>query len=145
MQTFRDSDDSLMFLPINICARDFPPYTRRWSNVALMLVHRLLRWPNINPTLCECLDAYWSTYRANIKHLYNVGPTSSTLVQHCTNVIQMFCVYWVLTGLFHCVFQWARMSWYWVCLGDQLQPVLQPLVSTTVITTHLPPGDPIAN
>ena len=25
--------------------------------------------------------------------LYNVGPMSSTLVQHCTNVIQMFCVY----------------------------------------------------
>ena len=27
--------------------------------------------------------------------LYNVGPTSSTLAQHCINVIQMFCVYWV--------------------------------------------------
>ena len=27
-------------------------------------------------------------------HLYNVGPTSSTLVQHCINVIQMFCVDW---------------------------------------------------
>ena len=26
--------------------------------------------------------------------MYNVGPTSSTLVQHCTNVMQMFCVYW---------------------------------------------------
>ena len=31
---------------------------------------------------------------ANTKHLYNVGPTSSTLVQHYTNVIQMFCVHW---------------------------------------------------
>ena len=27
-------------------------------------------------------------------HLYNVGPTSSTLVQHCINVIQMCCVCW---------------------------------------------------
>ena len=26
--------------------------------------------------------------------MYNVGSTSSTLVQHCTNVIQMFRVYW---------------------------------------------------
>ena len=26
--------------------------------------------------------------------LYNVGPTSSLLVQHCKHVIQMFCVYW---------------------------------------------------
>ena len=25
-------------------------------------------------------------------HLYNVGPTSSTLVQHCTNVIEMLCL-----------------------------------------------------
>ena len=31
-------------------------------------------------------------------HLYNVGPTSSTLVQHCTNVIQMFRVCWGVTG-----------------------------------------------
>ena len=39
------------------------------------------------------------TYPANIKtfvnYLYNVGPTYSTLAQHCMNVIQMFCVYWV--------------------------------------------------
>ena len=25
-------------------------------------------------------------------HLYNVGTTSSTLAQHCTNVMPMFCV-----------------------------------------------------
>ena len=31
---------------------------------------------------------------ANTDHLYNVGPTSLTLVQHNTNVIQMFCVNW---------------------------------------------------
>ena len=29
-------------------------------------------------------------FPANTKHLYNVGQTSSTLVQHCTNVIQKF-------------------------------------------------------
>ena len=29
-----------------------------------------------------------------VKHLYNVGPTSKTLVQRCTNIIQMFCVHW---------------------------------------------------
>ena len=29
-----------------------------------------------------------------LQHLYNVGPTSSTLVQHCINVIKMFCVCW---------------------------------------------------
>ena len=32
-----------------------------------------------------------------VYNLYNVGPTSSTLVQHCINVIQMFCVHRVVT------------------------------------------------
>ena len=30
---------------------------------------------------------------ANTKHLYNVDPMSSTMVQHCTNVIQFLCAY----------------------------------------------------
>ena len=30
-----------------------------------------------------------------VYYLYNVGPTSSTLVQHCANIIQMSCVYCV--------------------------------------------------
>ena len=41
---------------------------------------------------------YSVAFPGNTKHLsnflYNVCPTSSTLVQPCTNVIQMFCVYW---------------------------------------------------
>ena len=28
------------------------------------------------------------------KHLYNADSTPQTLVQHCINVIQKFCVYW---------------------------------------------------
>ena len=38
--------------------------------------------------------------------LYNVGPTSSTLNQHCINVIQMFCAYWVF-----CKTQWRKPFW----------------------------------
>ena len=34
-----------------------------------------------------------SKHNTFLRHLYNVGPTSSTLVQHCPNVIQMFSVY----------------------------------------------------
>ena len=30
-----------------------------------------------------------------INHLYNVGPTSTTFVQYCINVIQMYGVYYV--------------------------------------------------
>ena len=29
-----------------------------------------------------------------VKHFYNVRPTSSTLVKHCMNAIQIFCVFW---------------------------------------------------
>ena len=36
-------------------------------------------------------------------HLYSGGPTSSTLVQHCTNVIRMFCVYCVATRDSECL------------------------------------------
>ena len=36
-------------------------------------------------------------HKTFVYHLYNVGPTSSTLVRHCTNVIQMLCVCWVLS------------------------------------------------
>ena len=32
-----------------------------------------------------------SKHKTFVQHLYNIGPTSSTLVQLCTNVIQMFC------------------------------------------------------
>ena len=33
-----------------------------------------------------------SKHKTFVSHLYNVGPTSSTLVHHCTDVIKMFCV-----------------------------------------------------
>ena len=36
-----------------------------------------------------------SKHKTFVKHSCNVGPTSSMLVHHCTNIIQMFCVYWV--------------------------------------------------
>ena len=39
-----------------------------------------------------CCDP--SKYKTIIYHLYNAGQTFSTLVQHCTNTLQMFCVYW---------------------------------------------------
>ena len=32
-----------------------PANTRYWANVASMLAHRLRRWPNMKPTLAQCL------------------------------------------------------------------------------------------
>ena len=68
-----------------------------------------------------------------VYHLYNVGPTSLTLVRHCANVIQMLCVYWECCRFFnpfkpefpivifiHCKpriavaildLQWMKMTW----------------------------------
>ena len=42
---------------------------------------------------------YIAQHKTFVEHLYKVGPTSapSTLVQNCTNVIQMFCVCWGIT------------------------------------------------
>ena len=37
---------------------------------------------------------YPSKHKTFLYHLYNVGPTSSTLVRHCINVIQKFCASW---------------------------------------------------
>ena len=55
----------------------------------------------------EYSDIITRSYPANTKHLYNilynVGPTSKTLGRRCTNVIQMFCVCWVVI-YFHLVF-----------------------------------------
>ena len=49
------------------------------------------------PMLDQC--GYPANTFANtfVKHLFNSGPTSPTLFQHCTSVIglQMFCVCWV--------------------------------------------------
>ena len=32
-----------------------PANTTHWNNVGLMLAHRLRRWPNIKPTLFQCV------------------------------------------------------------------------------------------
>ena len=56
---------------------------------------------NYNRHLCGVLSVSRLPSKQNtgataIQYLYNVDPTSSTLVQHCINVRQMFCVCWVV-------------------------------------------------
>ena len=46
------------------------------------------------------IDLY--LYTSQQTHLYNIDPTSSTLVRRCTNVIKMYCVHnvhWFLHSL----------------------------------------------
>ena len=40
------------------------------------------------------MGKYPRKHKVFVYHLYNVGPTSSTLVQHRINFIQMLCVGW---------------------------------------------------
>ena len=40
-----------------------------------------------------------SKHKTFVWHLYNAGPTSKTLGRRCTNVIQMFCVGWVVAAV----------------------------------------------
>ena len=74
---------------------DIPANTIRRTNVDMMLVHSLRCWPNIISRLIQLLEIQlWSSkHKTFVYHLHNVGPTSSTLAQHCINVMQMFCVY----------------------------------------------------
>ena len=91
-----------------------PENTIPWPNVELMLGQRRRRWPSMNPTLVELtikpLSAtvivfnlfYLAVQIRSSQQTQNIcitfiqrRPTSSTLVQHCINVIQMFCVCWV--------------------------------------------------
>ena len=61
----------------------------------LMLGQRLRRWPNIEPTLEKCtIFEGKSSCPANTTHLYNIGPTSSTLAKHCIKSYKCF----VFTG-----------------------------------------------
>ena len=46
-------------------------------------------------SICHNLCKLWR----KPSDLNYVGPTSSTLIQQCTNVKQMFCVYWVATTM----------------------------------------------
>ena len=69
--------------------------TRHSPNTVLMLGQRLRRWPNIEPTLEKCtIFEEKSSCPANTTHLYNIGPTSSTLAQHCIKSYKCF----VFTG-----------------------------------------------
>ena len=52
----------------------------------------------------QILDIITQQHKTFLQHLYNVGPTSSTLVQHCTNAIKMFCVYWIAFFVFVILF-----------------------------------------
>ena len=64
-------------VPVRLIALSFWIYQTHPQN---QLVRFLLRYP--------------SKHKTFVYHLYNVGPTSSTLVQHCINVIQICCVCW---------------------------------------------------
>ena len=89
-----------------------PAKTKHLHNMCTTSAQRLRLWANIVQILYKCFvfaarvflkteRICGPTYKSNhpsknktfVQHLYNVGPTSSTLVQHCINVIQIFCFF----------------------------------------------------
>ena len=70
-------------------------------------------------------------------HLYNVGPTSSTLVPHCTNVIPLFCVCW--GDVFCCIFH-TDLSTRFSCYCMLVLWLLYFVVSFTQISRR---GSPV--
>ena len=64
----------------------------------MCLFSAYFRWQDAKFASWSCLQdilrgSRTSKHKTFVYHLYNVGPTSKTLIQHCTNGIQMFCVW----------------------------------------------------
>ena len=79
-------------------------------------IHLYSRW-SVNDF--NALISLWllpSKYKTFVWYLYNVGPTSQTLGRLCTNVIQMFCVCWVITR--HHQVHYARLTLCWSDLHE---------------------------
>ena len=53
-----------------IWKKDSPAATRRWANAGLMLVRRLRRWPNIEPTSAHRLVAAGSKLPLGLPQKY---------------------------------------------------------------------------
>ena len=92
-----------------------PANSRHWSNADLVLGHRLRRWPNIKPALCQCLvcaartrqfdflpqacrvGQIWHRHHNTLsKRWLNVGPALQTSTQHWTSVYVLYCTGWKL-------------------------------------------------
>ena len=71
-------------------------------NISLMSLNiTIFYWTNTQYNIETLFFMCWqkansipSKHETFVLHLYNVGPTSSTLVQKSINCIQMVCVYW---------------------------------------------------
>ena len=88
-----------------------------------------------------CLNCcYPSTHKTFVQHLYNVGPTSSTLVQHCTNAIQIFVFAgylrsWRVTHVLACeinhfVEPLFSITWHYCTFYRRIMSVLSPVIGS---------------
>ena len=75
---------------------DHPANTIHSPNAVLMLARRLRRQLNINPALVQCIVFDGQLlFLANTKHLHNNCTTSAQRLRRLSNIVQMFCVYWI--------------------------------------------------
>ena len=78
---------------------------RNWSEYLTTVFDQSVRRPLVSPS-----HQHPSKHKTFLYHLYKVGPTSSTLVQHCTNVIQMFRVCWDQTRRASYTSRWSQFA-----------------------------------
>ena len=81
---------------------------RRWSsivsmyNICITFIQCRTNVFAVGPTLYKCYtNVLCFLVPCPSQCSYNVGPTVLTLVQHCTNVVQMFCVCWDVFSLWY--------------------------------------------
>ena len=95
MLTWKVFNYSLLYLPGSISWLVYwimviiPVFADQRNSVFSIPVHYSL------PRLMRSIiyHSFPSKHKTFVYYLYNVSPT---LVQHCTNIIQIFCVYWVV-------------------------------------------------
>ena len=66
-----------------VCFTFYVKHKSNWANVGWK--QRRRRLANIEPASAQCLLLYCFQTATLIRCLYNVGPASQTMAQHCTN------------------------------------------------------------
>ena len=97
------------------------PNTRHWSNASSILVHHLLRWPNIKSALCERsvlagydtrLPVYMYLIQDTLSCRKCVSP--STVPHTCWRLSTILYTPLYLRPIQFCDFpDWAFYRWYW--------------------------------
>ena len=80
--------------PYNTCIEKRAHNTLK-KNITFLSCQRLRHRHNMQPTLCASLTSLPTRHDTSIQCWTNVGPPSTTLAQHCSNIGSMCRVCWI--------------------------------------------------